>query len=148
MQDKSEHYSEFSERTDKLAVSLGGPVSALIPLMKVSNGMLFAYRTGKHRISNKAWRKLESLERVVAEPPGLKKGVKNVLLGEQDQADSRLYALTDDTPSRSMPTRSDCEAYLRSILDLAQDNGSPENIPAIMHRLKKQFPLTEWERDE
>jgi transcriptional regulator with XRE-family HTH domain len=45
---------------------------------------------------------------------------------------------------KRMPTRSDCEDLLNLVLDAAQAEGSPENIPVIYHRLKKQFPLDEW----
>lgn len=47
-----------------------------------------------------------------------------------------------------MPTRADCESYLRTVLDNAERDGAPENIPAIYHRLKKQFPPDEWEKKQ
>lgn len=48
---------------------------------------------------------------------------------------------------KRMPTRSDCEALLQQLLDAAEAEGSPENIPVIYHRLKKQFPLDEWAQE-
>lgn len=78
------------------------------------------------------------------EPDRLKKGVNINLVGERGVSENHPYGLTDDTPSRPMPTRHDCESYLRRVLDAAQDEGSPENIPAIMHRLKKTFPMDEF----
>jgi transcriptional regulator with XRE-family HTH domain len=48
-------------------------------------------------------------------------------------------------PARRMPTREDCEGYLRRVLDAAVAEGSPENIPAIYHRLKRQFPVDEFQ---
>lgn len=62
MQEKSESSLEFLERTDRLASSLGITVSELSGVMSLSNGMLFAYRTGKNPISKKAWLKLEAAE--------------------------------------------------------------------------------------
>lgn len=52
------------------------------------------------------------------------------------------------TPIRHPSTRHDCEAYLQRLLDLAAAHGDPDNFPAIMARLKKQFPLDEWEHPE
>lgn len=63
MQEKSESSLEFLERTDRLASALGVTVSGLSGVMSLSNGMLFAYRTGKNPISKKAWLKLEAAER-------------------------------------------------------------------------------------
>lgn len=63
MQEKSESSLEFLERTDRLASALGITVSALSEVMSLSNGMLFAYRSGKHPISRKAWLKLDVAEK-------------------------------------------------------------------------------------
>lgn len=62
MQDKSENYSEFSEKTERLAAHLRKNLNDLPPLIGISPAMFYAYRTGKNRISPKAWRKLESAE--------------------------------------------------------------------------------------
>ncbi|MFA6962425.1 MAG: hypothetical protein WC205_16845 [Opitutaceae bacterium] len=62
MQIKSESFGEFSARTDRLAAHLRVNVSELTGVIRLSNGMLFAYRKGKHPISPKAWSKLESAE--------------------------------------------------------------------------------------
>lgn len=62
MQAKSESQLEFSGRTDRLAAALGLTVSELTKVLTLSNGMLFAYRSGKNPISDKAWEKLESAE--------------------------------------------------------------------------------------
>lgn len=139
MQDKSEHYSEFSERTDQLAAALNISVSSLTDVLKISNGMLFGYRGGKNPISRKAWSKLESAE------VHLKAGGRGYPERADVPAGSPRYGLNEDAAARPMPTRADCESYLRTLLNAAEADGAPENIPAIYHRLKKLFPLAEWE---
>lgn len=62
MQEKNQSASHFSERTDALAKSLGVSLRNLGPKMDLSTAMLFAYRSGKHVISRKAWAKLERAE--------------------------------------------------------------------------------------
>lgn len=62
MQQKSENYLEFSERTEALSQKLGVKLSDLPPVIGISPAMFYAHRTGKHHISDKTWRKLESAE--------------------------------------------------------------------------------------
>lgn len=62
MQGKSESTLEFLERTDRLASALSITVSELAKVISLSNGMLFAYRTGKNPVSEKAWIKLRAAE--------------------------------------------------------------------------------------
>ncbi|HSI08814.1 MAG TPA: hypothetical protein VK985_09485 [Rariglobus sp.] len=72
MQTKSESFGEFSARTDRLAAHLRVNLSELTDVIHLSNGMLFAYRKGKHPISTKAWSKLEAAELkagIQAQPP-------------------------------------------------------------------------------
>ena len=63
MQQKSEKFSEYSERTEFLATSLRQNLSDLPEKIGVSPSMFYSYRTGKHPISAKAWRKLEVAEK-------------------------------------------------------------------------------------
>ncbi len=63
MQDKSQSFLEFSERTEVLAKKSGLRLSDLPVNMGLSNGMFHACRSGKTPISPKTWRKLESAER-------------------------------------------------------------------------------------
>lgn len=53
---------EFSKRTDKLAKALGLSVRDLYPALGMSVSMLFGYRKGHNRITDKAWRKLRKAE--------------------------------------------------------------------------------------
>lgn len=46
---------------------------------------------------------------------------------------------------RAPSTRQDCEAYVRQLLDAAEMSEDPNAWPVIHDRLKKQFPLAEWE---
>lgn len=70
MQGKSEKFSEYSERTEMLASDLGLNLSDLPLKIGVSASMFHAYRSGKHPISGKAWRKLEEAESRAQFRPG------------------------------------------------------------------------------
>lgn len=62
-----------------------------------------------------------------------------------DEPSARYETVASRIPlDRRMPTRADCEDLLQQVLDAAEAEGSPENIPVIYHRLKKQFPPDEW----
>lgn len=63
IQQKSENYSEFSERTEILSRSLRLNLSDLPKKIGISASMFHAYRSGKYPISPKVWRKLEAAER-------------------------------------------------------------------------------------
>jgi hypothetical protein len=62
VQDKTQQKSEFSNRTEKLASHLNLKLSRLPKILGISPAMFFAYRTGKNRVSEKAWKKLEDAE--------------------------------------------------------------------------------------
>lgn len=62
MQEKSERFLEFSERTDKLANLSGLSLRELAGIIGISQAMLFAYRAGKNKITPKSWKKLEEAE--------------------------------------------------------------------------------------
>jgi hypothetical protein len=64
MQEKSESFSEFAERTEILARRHDLLLSELPDFIGVSPSMFFAYRSGKKPISQKAWRKLETAEKL------------------------------------------------------------------------------------
>ncbi|MEI7911810.1 MAG: hypothetical protein WCK77_19435 [Verrucomicrobiota bacterium] len=63
MQEKSERFSEFSERAETLAAKTCKKLSDLPDNIGISPAMFYAYRSGKYPISRKAWRKLEVAER-------------------------------------------------------------------------------------
>lgn len=95
MQDKSEFFSEFSERTETLARFMGLRLSDLPENIGVSASMFYAYRSGKYPISSKAWRKLEQAEKAagitpetnaVSEPTSLEQRVMDGL----DRINERL----------------------------------------------------------
>ncbi len=46
---------------------------------------------------------------------------------------------------RTPSTRADCEAYVQRLLDLAEQSDNPNAFPVIHDRLRKKFPLDEWE---
>lgn len=86
MQQKSEKFSEFSERTEALARLIGINLSDLPEKIGISASMFHAYRSGKYPISPKAWSKLEAAERDAESESGggnivsretLKKGSEN-----------------------------------------------------------------------
>ncbi len=63
MQEEKWTNLDFSSRTDVLASQLGCDVGGLPELLGFSRASLFAYRSGKARITAKAWAKLEAAER-------------------------------------------------------------------------------------
>ena len=63
LQEKSDNFSEYSERTEALAGRLRANLSDLPGKIGISAAMFYAYRTGKYPISLKAWRKLEAAEK-------------------------------------------------------------------------------------
>lgn len=65
MQEQSDIFSEFSERSDNLAGKMGIRISDLPRKIGISTSMFYVYRTGKHPISRKAWLKLEAAEKAV-----------------------------------------------------------------------------------
>lgn len=62
MQHQNKSSSIFLERTDALAAALNVSIRELAERIGISQAMLFAYRSGKNPISEKAWRKLEEAE--------------------------------------------------------------------------------------
>jgi len=62
MQIKNQTFSDFVERTDSLADVLKCDVQDLTEILGFSRASLFAYRAGKVRITEKAWKKLEAAE--------------------------------------------------------------------------------------
>jgi hypothetical protein len=79
MQQKSENFLEFSERTEALAQKLGVNLNDLPPIIGISPAMLYANRTGKNRISEKTWRKLESAEATAGISPKRPEGAEIIL---------------------------------------------------------------------
>jgi len=60
------------------------------------------------------------------------------------------YGLTEPDSGaieKRMPNRADCEALFRRILDAAEREGSPENVPVLYRLMKKhlasEFPVEE-----
>lgn len=62
MQQEKQTCLDFLTRTDLLAATLGCDVQALPELIGISRSSLFAYRSGKARITDKAWAKLRAAE--------------------------------------------------------------------------------------
>lgn len=56
---------------------------------------------------------------------------------------SRL-SLAPGAPS----TRADCEVYFAELLDAAERSGNPNAFPVVHDRLKKKFPITEWDEEK
>lgn len=62
MQEENRAVSEFLERTDFLAESLGVSLRQLAPELDISPASLFGYRSGKLPITSKAWAKVKKAE--------------------------------------------------------------------------------------
>lgn len=74
----------------------------------------------------------------------LKTGDKRSSLEEESAPYSRGVAL-NLLEQRRPSTRGDCESYIRHLFDAAEIAADPDAFPAVMRRLKKHFPLAEWE---
>lgn len=59
---------DFEERTNRLAEKVGCRLEDLTELLGFSRASLFAYRSGRNKVSRKAWRSLEEAERRVGIP--------------------------------------------------------------------------------
>jgi len=66
VQVENETFLDFSRRTDDLAARLGVNLEDLPEVIGISRASLFCYRTGKRKISGKAWSKLDEAERRVS----------------------------------------------------------------------------------
>jgi hypothetical protein len=64
MQEKSETNDTFLSRTDAVAQRMGIILEELPEMMGISRASFFGYRSGKRPVTNKAWLKLASIERV------------------------------------------------------------------------------------
>jgi transcriptional regulator with XRE-family HTH domain len=107
--------ADFSVRTDALAEKLGISLRALCVRLDISQPMLWGYRSGKHRITLKALKKIEALE---AEATGL--------------------ALIKSQPGQGKPrTFEDYLAFIRLCRDEAKSlgGGDPAATERIMDRL-------------
>lgn len=51
-------------------------------------------------------------------------------------------------PRRGPSTQGDCETYFTELMKRAKHSNNPDAFPAIMTRLKKSFPLDEWDEHE
>jgi hypothetical protein len=104
MQDKSEKFSEYSERTETLASDLRLNLSDLPAKIGVSASMFHAYRSGKHPISEKAWRKLADAEAWARQ----RRGSGQTRLGILPQIATNVTNPNDmDAPDRKKTANSD-----------------------------------------
>lgn len=112
-------FSEFSERTDALAARLGLRIVDLPGILRVSEDMLMGYRSGRHRITAKAWRKLAAAESKV-------------------RAESESDSLGNFPRSGSEPTAEACVDHLRQYLRNVE--GVPGAIGHTWVQLQLHFP--------
>lgn len=115
-------YSEFSERTDALAARLGLRIVDLPNILRVSEDMLMGYRSGRHRITAKAWRKLEAAETNAG-------------------AESDSEPLGKIPTPAAEPTAEACVDHLRQYL--RNVDGVPGAIGHTWVQLQLNFPLSQ-----
>ncbi len=75
----------------------------------------------------------------------LKSGGERALTVQEDAAKFGTVASRLGPSDSRLPTRADCELLFQQILDAAEQSGDPSAFPVLMHRLKKQFSLDEFE---
>jgi hypothetical protein len=62
-----------------------------------------------------------------------------------EEPGGRYDTVASRIPQQRTPsTRMDCETYVRELLDAAEASNDPNAWPVILHRLRRDFPLTEW----
>lgn len=62
LQEDNQTISDFVKRTDELSIRKGLNMSEIHGLLDISKAMVFAYRSGKNRITPKVWLKLQLAE--------------------------------------------------------------------------------------
>lgn len=145
-QDKSDQLRSFSDHAKYLKARSGLSLRKLCKAADLSWQTFNVAMRGEH--SDKTFGKLIALHQRsdLTALDHLKKGGQRASDKVYLESNSKRYGLDESAPLR-MPNRADCEEYFRSILDAAEREGSPENMPAIYRALKKQFPLSEWEQN-
>lgn len=83
---------DFTARTDVLARHLACDLGVVASLIGISRASLFAYRSGKSRITAKSWSKLEHAEREA----GLKPPLREQLLAVTDEPTRTLLLESAD----------------------------------------------------
>lgn len=49
-------------------------------------------------------------------------------------------------PKREPSSRADCDKYFAALLDAAERSGNPDAFPVLHNRLRREFPLEEWDK--
>lgn len=125
-QGKKQSNSEFSERTERLAVSLGVNLTALPEKIGVAPSVFFGARSGKVAISGKTWRKLERAEAEAARASG------SVAVEETPQGYAQGRVLGD--------ARAACEAYFRERVREAETSRNPHAWSHMLVQLRRALP--------
>ena len=144
LQQDSETILEFIRRTDALADRAGLNLSELPEILGFSKPSLFAYRSGKNRITAKVWLKLERAER---EAPGnnvedrSKTGIveRDRNLKESEPSGPENFEAMDredETPYRFTP-------IARQLTDLAPGGGVEPLLERIAKALEKLVVIEE-----
>lgn len=114
--------------------------------------MLFAYRAGKNRITNKAWAKIRSAEIEAGMVPEAQSNYResgNLPAGAVEEHPAMSSKMIDPRfqPRPQPSSRADVESYFKKYLDAAEASDDPDVFPAIMRQLKKYFPIDEFEKN-
>jgi hypothetical protein len=144
LQVKNRSDETFSQRTDALARRTGLPLNELHRLTGISPRMLYAYRSGKQRITRKAWLKLETAEVragiAVADP--ISQSPPAHQPQEEPPTPSRRThesaPIPRANPPTFEPTEEDCRAYLAGYLDEAA--GVPGAVGHVWIQLNTHLP--------
>jgi len=80
--------------------------------------------------------------------PRLKTGAKVGAL--EEPADDTYGRVASRLPQdqRKPSTRAECEAYFATLMERAEASDNPNAFPVIHDRLRKKFPLDEWEEEK
>lgn len=61
---------------------------------------------------------------------------------------SRVVAARFSSDRKAPLTQHDCESYFQKLMRTASEAQDPNAWPVIYYRLKREFPLDEWKREE
>lgn len=79
---------------------------------------------------------------------GLKTGGKAGTLEEPRDVSYGQVASRIPPDQRKPSTRAECEAYFATLMERAEASGNANAFPVVHDRLKKKFPLDEWDQEK
>ena len=114
LQEDFQTISEFVRRTDDLSHRVGLNLSEIHGILGISKAMVFAYRSGKSRITGKVWRKLMDAEHAA--------GIDGAPPAEnaESSTDPKESGIGDSAHEESVMLREDAQPYRAQVNPVAE----------------------------